>query len=981
VPLARHERCQRGTHPSQVRECAGLESPFPLLQWDWYRGKIVAVNEDGTYGVTYDNEDPSELDVALDRLHHAGPGSNGAHASGTATSSPTSSSSSASSAAASDPECDEGRARKTAKKPAPAKTKKAAKRTAGKRAAPFEEGDSIEGAWQNPDGSSAVVWYAGTIVAANGDGTFRVQYADGDSEAGVPLARLRRVGPPSKKGNEGKTSKKANAVKENYSTWRLDKFTEMAPFPFTGKPQGLKNPPDFAGPDGTEPSYERIMGWLLPRPEGVPYYEWFAARMREYYAVVTTQPTTVRGSGKGGPTRERVWKPSWLTCAEEITADVVRRYHGQYIVRSATGLHSIRQCYTSNNRSLYNVTVADALPRNLLSDLSRLVHFVMDPELDASEESEDDDEKSGDCASGDDGADAATSGSVAEAGHGAPATYVRVEPPAHLHKLGCLEDAYNERSFECIEPGWCLCGDESMMQMFYHSCMTIGPLPKPTRTGAETHRLCCGSGPFCGVNLYSRIYGGKTDTGLVRRAKEKQIGKTTAIWDQTVAPYGGEGRDLLLDSAHLNEKGADFLATKHTLNVTGSASASRFGFKHIPEMQRKAKATIDRLPLRSGKSTFVQRNQAGHERPMAAGIWADNARFIVVSTSIGPTVVVNGATRKSGAGKTYRDCPEMHLHYAALYRWVDFHNKLTSWRIPKSELHNATPKLALYMFNSRATDAHIVYGALGGKGSIVETRLAYGEFLCAAGPAPHRPGAPAARPTAWALAMQPRNNAAPPLDCEGFAAPVPIRTTRVTDPGAPTTPGRDYFASPRKQASTDQARARKAGRGQSRGEVRVHSSTWVAQRSEGQCAYKGCPGTNRSKEGARGGHYICPECTTAAAGRAVYYCNYKERYCHGSHLEDICKANGTSMPLHRSVYTSKNLQCNYRYCPGEGSSMKEASGKEGAKSGVRPARTHYKCSTCQVHMCNNNGRNCHDNFRHEAWAREAVPFPALGGRK
>ena len=60
--------------------------------------------------------------------------------------------------------------------------------------------------------------------------------------------------------------------------------------------------------------------------------------------------------------------------------------------------------------------------------------------------------------------------------------------------------------------------------------MTIGPEPKPIRTGATIHTVCITTGPLSTYKLFARVYGGKYDQDVDKWHKhiscEAKGGKT-----------------------------------------------------------------------------------------------------------------------------------------------------------------------------------------------------------------------------------------------------------------------------------------------------------------------------------------------------------------------------------------------------------------------------------------------------------------------
>ncbi len=84
----------------------------------------------------------------------------------------------------------------------------------------------------------------------------------------------------------------------------------------------------------------------------------------------------------------------------------------------------------------------------------------------------------------------------------------------HRRKFCILEDACNACWKACVFAGKHLTFDESRIAGWYKSPMTIGPDPKPIRTGATLHSLCVTFGLLASYKLHVRAYGGKTDEDL-----------------------------------------------------------------------------------------------------------------------------------------------------------------------------------------------------------------------------------------------------------------------------------------------------------------------------------------------------------------------------------------------------------------------------------------------------------------------------------
>ena len=61
--------------------------------------------------------------------------------------------------------------------------------------------------------------------------------------------------------------------------------------------------------------------------------------------------------------------------------------------------------------------------------------------------------------------------------------------------------------------------DESRVAGWYKSSITIGPEPKPIRTGATLHSMCFTFGPLSTYKLHVRAYGGREDEETNKKTK------------------------------------------------------------------------------------------------------------------------------------------------------------------------------------------------------------------------------------------------------------------------------------------------------------------------------------------------------------------------------------------------------------------------------------------------------------------------------
>jgi hypothetical protein len=78
-----------------------------------------------------------------------------------------------------------------------------------------------------------------------------------------------------------------------------------------------------------------------------------------------------------------------------------------------------------------------------------------------------------------------------------PKVVADLSTASHRLKHGRLEDGYNKQRWQAIVNfGKLITTDESRVAGWYHSVMTIGPAPKPIRTGGTLHTVCVTDGPL-----------------------------------------------------------------------------------------------------------------------------------------------------------------------------------------------------------------------------------------------------------------------------------------------------------------------------------------------------------------------------------------------------------------------------------------------------------------------------------------------------
>ena len=186
---------------------------------------------------------------------------------------------------------------------------------------------------------------------------------------------------------------------------------------------------------------------------------------------------------------EKEWKPRYYCPSKGvvITTDHVYRLYGTMLARALSGNPSV-EIMGDTRSSLRAVgAIKECMTQDAFRDLCRCMHFADDWESD--------DERWHDIF---------------------PSEKVEAEEDTATHrcKFSVIEDAYNKRWQAIVKFGRWLTADESRVAGWYHSTMTVGPEPKPIRTGATLHSLCVTHGPLKTFKLFVRAYGGASDMDL-----------------------------------------------------------------------------------------------------------------------------------------------------------------------------------------------------------------------------------------------------------------------------------------------------------------------------------------------------------------------------------------------------------------------------------------------------------------------------------
>ena len=157
-----------------------------------------------------------------------------------------------------------------------------------------------------------------------------------------------------------------------------------------------------------------------------------------------------------------------------------------------------------------------------------------------------------------------------------------------------MEDAYNKRWQSIVNFGRWVTADESRLAGWYHSIMTIGPEPKPIRTGMTLHSLCVTHGPLRTYKLFVRAYGGRTDEDLdVKHQNTATLQKWINLYNIMLDNFKGQGHCVTMDSAYMGDIMALIGRHEWKINMVGTAQENRTGADVQEEKKAMKKNTCE----------------------------------------------------------------------------------------------------------------------------------------------------------------------------------------------------------------------------------------------------------------------------------------------------------------------------------------------------------------------------------------------------
>ena len=429
----------------------------------------------------------------------------------------------------------------------------------------------------------------------------------------------------------------------------------------------------------------------------ISLYEWQSQRMSNYlhYAI-----------------RRLNYKPRWYDPfnsdpkkKRDVEAHHIQRFYGCLLCRNLQGNPpSIMNMYSTRNSTHHIHAIAESMPQDMFRDLHRLIHFVDD--------------------FGEEYVDG--QGRV----HKPPPALLEGEDwsdvynyeqiladegtTRHRMKFSHLEEAYNRWWRKCVNVGKWLCMDESRLKGWLKSCMTLGPDPKPIRTGATQHTVCIAEGELSMYKVFARVYGGKADMEL---KKTNDYTKSALVWinlfDKILEPYKGKGHTVVCDSAYMSDALGMIGRVEWKTNIIGTCQSNRTGAG-----DGGAKKCIDDMVAGTYDCNFWQHKT----QDLVYAAWSDNSIVKTLSNFHSPAIEEATMRRRKRDKKTsirsmdssLVPCPVQQLDYSNHFYWIDKGNgqEERSKIMIKTKLHNWAPKLSLRFYNFNENNAYQLYCAM-----------------------------------------------------------------------------------------------------------------------------------------------------------------------------------------------------------------------------------------------------------------------------
>eukprot|EP00956_Cyclotella_meneghiniana_P033550 scaffold96912_cov61-Cyclotella_meneghiniana.AAC.1 len=570
----------------------------------------------------------------------------------------------------------------------------------------------------------------------------------------------------------------------------------------------------------------------------IPYFEFIAQRMRNYMIYIKIT--------KGF--KPRYYSPN---TGHTIQAGHLARFYGCHLARMIRGFPSIEATW-STRESLDAIGAAkESMPKDAYIDMYRCMHF--------SDDWDDDWDMDGETSWEEIFAD--------------PKYEPSPDVERHRRKYEHIEDGFNCRWKEVVSFGRWITADESRVAGWYKSTITIGPEPKPIRTGATIHSMCVTHGPLATFKLQCRVYGGKADEGLDYVNKHTaNTQKWVNLYDEMFEEFKDNGMCCTLDSAYMGDILGQVAREEWKMNLVGTCQSDRTG---AGPQAKEAKAA---MKVGNYESVMFQHKAL----PLTYALWSDNSIVKTLSNFHTPEVLEAGsgvARRRRVDGqremeRTEVQCPLQQKDYSETFHLIDKGNgKESKYDLGgQTKGHNWAPKLHMRYFNFGLGNTDTMYQALcqehtpnrrimdmpEGVRMLAHFLMQYGEPMRRL--SPEHPAHSRDLTNVWDFGTGRKVR----TDAKGFIAKVAMN-------GASAVPAPNQ-------------RARELREKQKKSKWRVHQS--CGGEKKGRCSWDGCDGLKSAgakRKRTAETYMYCEECS-AAAGKTIYLCNVGKKdsksVCH-----------------------------------------------------------------------------------------------------
>ena len=389
--------------------------------------------------------------------------------------------------------------------------------------------------------------------------------------------------------------------------------------------------------------------------------------------------------------------------------------------------------------------------------------------------------------------------------------------------------------------------------------MTIGPEPKPIRTGATLHSLAISFGILTGYKLHARTFGGRSNGDLdMRHENVVTIQKWINLMSLMIDEYKGKGRYVTMDSAYMGDIMAQVGREVWGMNMVGTVQCNRSG---APD----TKVTTKKMKPGTYETTMWQHNN----KPLVFAAWGDNSVVKTLSNCHGPVILPAGEgvsrKRKGNDGRREREstevtCPAQMKYYCQTFHLIDKGNgaKAPYDMGGKSRKHNWTPKIIFRLINMTMINAYRIYKAL------VVTRTPDRRLLSMREAIKELTFSLMQRGTL--MRKREPSHPGPKVDCSrilGWVSGNKVRSN-AKHHGAAEPACQEKWSAWRILSRMLKTQT-----------WRTHQSVGAKKRGRGKCCWENCPGlkaTNAKRKRSYDTVMICEQCS-AKAGSNVWLCS------------------------------------------------------------------------------------------------------------